>query len=208
MPASITADRIRRRLATTKIPSNPLAVDFTHLEARIPESIVERLRSELRPAAVLVPIIERQNGLTVLLTKRAAALKYHAGQISFPGGGMEPEDSGIKATALRETYEEVGIPAVEIEIAGFLDPSVTVTGYAVTAVVGLLNPSFQVTLDYHEVARVFEVPLEFLMDDRNVVYGEHSYEGEQIPVASYNFEEYRIWGSTAAIILKLRKFLF
>ena len=136
---AISAVEIRRRLAATRMPADPLAVDMTDISNRMPESVIRDLATNLRPAGVLIPIIERRDNLCVLLTERSANLRHHAGQVSFPGGGMEPGDADIRATALREAHEEVGIQPHEVDIAGFLDPTPTVTGFAVTPVLKLVR---------------------------------------------------------------------
>ena len=133
MPPRLSIDAIRSSLAATELPGDPVDVDLSDLGRRLPADYADRIAAGLRPAGVLVPIVERRAGLTVLLTERSTDLKQHAGQVSFPGGGMEPHDTDIVATALRETHEEVGIEPDLVDIAGFLRPRPTVTGYAVTA---------------------------------------------------------------------------
>ena len=122
---------------------------------------------EIRSAAVLVPVVKRKHGLTVLFTRRTAHLNDHAGQISFPGGRSEPGDADAAETALREAAEEIGLAPAQVEVLGELPEYVTVTGYRVTPVVGLVTPPLELRLDEFEVAEVFEVPLEFLLDPAN-----------------------------------------
>jgi 8-oxo-dGTP pyrophosphatase MutT (NUDIX family) len=129
----------------------------------------------VKRAAVLVPVIERPEGFSVLFTRRTAHLSSHAGQISFPGGREEPGDPDAVACALRETEEEIGLARSFVEVAGMLDLYVTVTGYAVTPVVGFVRPGFELTPDRHEVAEVFEAPLAFLMDAKNHKRGARSW---------------------------------
>tara|TARA_Y100000588_G_scaffold293251_1_gene312859 strand:+ start:615 stop:1259 length:645 start_codon:yes stop_codon:yes gene_type:complete len=207
MSNALTIDQLQNRLKTTQSPADPLAVEFEHLGSPLPEAVVSSIRDDLQPAAVLIPIIQRQNGLMVLLTERSSALKYHAGQVSFPGGRMEPDDECITTTALRETYEEVGIAPSQVEVFGYLPPCATVTGYAVTAVIGLIMPGHAIALDSAEVAEAFEVPMEFLLAEGNVTYDEYDYKGGRVPVATYDFEGHKIWGVTAGIILNLREIL-
>jgi len=152
-----------------------------------------------------VPIIERPDALTVLLTERAAHLKHHPGQISFPGGRMEAADRDLVDTALRETREEVGIHRRAIDVAGFLSPLPTVTGYAVTPVVGLVRADISLRLDESEVADAFEVPLEFLLDPSNQARTLRAYRGVEIPVIAFDYGPRRIWGATAAMIVALQK---
>jgi 8-oxo-dGTP pyrophosphatase MutT (NUDIX family) len=157
----------------------------------------------LRPSAVLIPIVERHDGLTVLLTERAADLTHHAGQISFPGGGMEAGDQDLAATALREAEEEVGLRSFDVEIAGFLAPLPTISGFAVTPVVGLVNAAAQLTLDSREVAAAFEVPLEFLLNTDNQQHSMRTVGGVEVPVIAYHYEQWKIWGATASMIVSL-----
>lgn len=207
MSDSLTADRIRRRLAGTRIPADPLAVDFTHMGNPMPAEMVARLRPSLRAAGVLIPIVKRPEAPSVLLTERSADLKHHAGQVSFPGGGMEDYDDDIVATALRETHEEVGIQPAEIDIAGYLEPVATITGYAVTCVIGLVEPSVRLVRDPVEVEEIFEVPLSFLMDRRNAELTEREYEGTRFPVVTYHYAGHRIWGATAGMLVALSELL-
>lgn len=204
---AISAAEIRRRLSVTRMPKDPLAVDMTDISARMPRSVVRELTSNLRPAGVLIPIIERREVLHVLLTERSADLTHHAGQVSFPGGGMEAHDEDIAATALREAHEEVGIRPHEVDIAGFLNPTPTVTGFAVTPVVGFVRETFELRVDPGEVVRAFEVPLDFLMDFRNEEHSERDFQGARVPVVTFHYEEQRIWGATARMLITLRRLL-
>ncbi|MDF1736281.1 MAG: CoA pyrophosphatase [Minwuia sp.] len=157
----------------------------------------------LKPAAVLVPIIDRPEGPTVLLTRRTAHLSSHAGQISFPGGRAEPEDPSPEITALRETEEEVGIDREIIEIVGRLDTYRTVTNYAVTPVVGIVRPGFAPSPDPYEVAEVFETPLAFLLDSRNHLRHSGWFNGTPRRWWAMPFGEYYIWGATAGMLMNL-----
>ena len=159
------------------------------------------------PAAVLVPIVNRPDGLMVLLTLRSAGLPEHAGQISFPGGRVEADDASVAQAALREAKEEVGLLAERVAILGELTAYETVTGYRVTPVVGWVEPPFELTLDPIEVADVFEAPLSFLVDEQNRrrqvrMFGETRVEFWAIP-----YGERYIWGATAAMILILERTL-
>lgn len=202
--ADITIQQIREKLARTRMPSDPVQVTLPPEVPRWPASLVAELTEELVPAGVLIPIIERAAGLSVLLTQRSADLQHHASQISFPGGRMESADRHILDTALRETREEVGIHPREVEVAGYLDPAPTVTGYAVTPVVGLVNSAFTLIIDRSEVDHAFEVPFSFVMDSRNQEYSERDVRGRKVPVVEFNFEHRRIWGATASMLIALR----
>lgn len=156
----------------------------------------------LTPAAVLVPLIERQEGYTVLLTQRTAHLEHHAGQISFPGGRAEEGDASPVETALREAEEEIGLQRQHVvEIAGFLDLYQTVTGFLVTPVVGLVTPPFELRLDAFEVAEAFEVPLEFILDPRHHEHRSMLYKGQQRRYYVIPYEDRFIWGATAAMLV-------
>ncbi len=166
-------------------------------------------------AAVLVPLVMRDDGLHVLLTQRTAHLRDHAGQISFPGGRAEPEDADAVATALRETEEEVGLARSHIEVIGQLPVYATVTSYVVTPVVALVRPGFTLAPDSFEVAEAFEVPLRFLMTPAH--HQRHSIELDgqarhflAMPWQggrAVNQAPYFIWGATAAMLRNLYRFL-
>ena len=171
-----------------------------------PAEMRDALTGLLKPAGVLVPLMERAQGdLHVLLTQRSAALKLHAGQISFPGGRMEEADADIAATALRETHEEVGIPREQVSVIGYLDPMPTVTGYAVTATVGIVEAGTTVIVDQSEVEYAFEVPLSFLLAEENAVMVEREVYGKMLRMVEFHYENQRIWGATAMLIQQFIK---
>ena len=163
--------------------------------------------SNPKPAAVLVPLVQHRHGTTVLLTQRTDHLHHHPGQVSFPGGRMEEHDSDVVETALRETQEEVGIPPESVAVIGYLPPMPTVTGYAVSAVVGLVSEQLSLEIDHTEVEYAFEVPLEFLLDPRNERALEREYRGRRIPTVEFHYEGEHIWGATAHMLVELRKIL-
>ena len=154
-------------------------------------------------AAVLVPLLQREEGLSVLLTQRTNHLRDHAGQISFPGGRMDPEDSGPNDTALRESEEEIGLDRNRVEVIGHMPQYLTVSGYSVTPVVGLVQAQAEYVLDEFEVADVFEVPLEFLMDPAN--HQVRMWQSEQGSRRFYAmpYENRFIWGATAGMLRNL-----
>ncbi len=173
-------------------------------------------RPEATAAAVLVPLVQRDDGLHVLLTRRTDHLRDHAGQISFPGGRTEAEDLDAEATARREAEEEVGLKPEVVEAIGRLPVYTTVTHFVVTPVVALVQPSFELALDSFEVAEAFEVPLAFLMNPANHRRHVYPYEGGQrqflsMPWHGNGFDgqprEYFIWGATAAMLRNLYGFL-
>ena len=162
-------------------------------------------------AAVLIPLVVQDDGLHVLLTRRAEHLRDHAGQVSFPGGRSEPEDAGPAATALREASEEVGLPVDRVEVIGQMPTYTTVTHYVVTPVVGLVHPPFELVVDPLEVAEAFEVPLAFLMDPSNHRRHVFHFDGGQRQFLSMPWQgasvEYFIWGATAAMLRNLYGYL-
>jgi len=154
-------------------------------------------------AAVLIPLLLKSDGLSVLLTQRTDHLHDHAGQISFPGGRMDPSDFDPNHTALRESEEEIGLNPQGVEIIGHLPQYLTVSGYSVTPVVGLVKPQAEYALDAFEVADVFEVPLHFLMDPAN--HQVRVWESNQGRRRFYSmpYENRFIWGATAGMLRNL-----
>jgi len=160
------------------------------------------------PAAVLIPLVARAEGPCVLLTQRTAHLYDHAGQISFPGGRVEPTDADAVAAALRETEEETGLQSSHIEVLGSMAPYRTATGFVVTPVAALVQPGFTLAPDSFEVAEVFEVPLAFLMDPAN--HRRHRATLADGTVRNYYsmpWKGYFIWGATAAMLRNLYRLL-
>lgn len=167
-------------------------------------------------AAVLVPLVERPQGLQVLLTRRTDHLRDHAGQISFPGGRVELHDSDVVEAALREAREEVGLQADRSRVLGSLPPYATITNFIVTPVVALLPAPTALVLDSFEVAEAFEVPLEFLMTPSHHRRHALDFEGQRREFLSMPWHgpghdgverEYFIWGATAAMLRNLYRFL-
>lgn len=154
-------------------------------------------------AAVLVPIVDHEAGLSVLLTQRASHLKNHAGQISFPGGRVESADEGPLGAALRETEEEIGLSRQHVTVAGYLDPQLVLTGFWVTPVVGFVRPGFELKLDRREVDTTFEVPLAHILDPVNHQWRERKLGETSVRVYDIPYGEHRIWGATAAMLMAL-----
>jgi 8-oxo-dGTP pyrophosphatase MutT (NUDIX family) len=176
----------------------------TPWEPELPEDLRARLAS-LRRAAVLIPLVQRPDGLTVLLTQRTAHLSNHPGQVSFPGGRAEDEDSSPIETALRETEEEIGLHRRHVEIVGVLPDYVTATGYVVTPVIGMVTPPFELIAESNEVEEIFEVPLRFLMDGLN--HQRMSFDlpdgGGRRSFYAMPYERFFIWGATAGMLRNL-----
>jgi len=188
----------RQPLTDGKRGDHELNPDFTTATAA---------EEKLVPAAVLVPMVERREGITVLLTQRTNHLAHHAGQVSFPGGHVEDDDGSPEETALRETEEEVGLHRRHVEVIGRLDQYRVRTGFSVTPVVGLVTPPFDVKPDPFEVAEVFEVPLEFLMDPANHERHSREYKGEERQFYAMPYNGFYIWGATAGMLVNLSKVL-
>lgn len=158
-------------------------------------------------AAVLVPIVDHENGLTVLLTQRASTLKNHPGQISFPGGRIEPTDLNPLEAALRETEEEIGLTREYITFAGYLEPQLVLTGYWVTPVVAFVQPGFALRLDHREVETAFEVPLAHIVDPLNHRARTRELGAVTVQVYDIPYQNHNIWGATAGMLLSLYKLL-
>lgn len=168
-----------------------------HPEADFP------LRMPGRPAAVLLPIVEREEQLTMLFTQRASHLKHHAGQISFPGGKQEPFDIDLQSTALRETHEEIGLTGKNIEVIGSLPMFRTVSKFEVVPYVSIVTPPFTLDLDENEVAEVFEVPLTYLLDQQNHLIHWVKRKDNKHPVYFIQWHNKNIWGATASFVRHL-----
>lgn len=154
------------------------------------------------PAAVLVPLVANGGGFGVLLTRRTPHLSNHAGQVSFPGGRIEADEDAV-AAALRETEEEVGLPARRIELVGRLDDYITGTGFRITPLVGIVEAPLDLVADPFEVAEIFEAPLDYILDPANHQRCERMVNGRQRPYHAIPYGTHYIWGATAGILINL-----
>ena len=166
-----------------------------------PDDIDEN--TAIREAAVLVPLIEHEDGIHVLLTERSGDLSSHAGQVAFPGGRIDPEDDGPVDAALREAEEEVGLDRSFVNVVGFLDAYETGTRFRVVPVVGFVKPGFELTLNPGEVDEAFEVPLAFLMDPENHARHSATWKGKRRTFYAMPYNGHYIWGATAGMIVNL-----
>lgn len=193
--------RLRTALAGTSEAGQRPLVDLEW--PKLVQRALKPLLSNLREAAVLVPILKRPEGYSVLLTRRADTLRNHKGQVSFPGGRRDPEDASLAACALREAQEEVGLPPENVEIIGYLGDYPTTTRYRVTPVVALVTPPAQFAFDAGEVAAVFEVPLSVLLDASRYESKILTREGLNVPFFEIHHGGHRIWGATAGMLRDL-----
>lgn len=197
-------DLLRKRLHRVPQEASLVATIGDHdLTPELREEIdADRI---LRAAAVLVPIVERPEGETVLLTVRTDHLDDHPGQVAFPGGRVDEGDAGPAQTALREAEEEIGLGREFVEVLGALDIYETRTGFSITPVVGMVAPGFELVLDDFEVAEAFEVPLAFFLDPANHTMDSRIWKGAMRHYYDMPYDGFRIWGATAAMLVNLYK---
>jgi 8-oxo-dGTP pyrophosphatase MutT (NUDIX family) len=205
----MTVDEIVRRVrARSDRLASGLPVEQLPVDSDFSLSGVEPRPTVFSPAAVLVPLVTRDSGVTVLLTQRTADMPSHAGQIAFPGGRRQPEDADAAATALREAYEEIGLERRFVEIIGAVDQYVTGTAFEITPVVGLVTPGFTTRADPREVAEIFEVPLDHFLDEKNhKVDSRKTPQGTTRPYYAMPYGERYIWGATAGMLKNLQYIL-
>ncbi|QDF75392.1 MULTISPECIES: CoA pyrophosphatase [Shewanella] len=170
---------------------------------QLPTDTGPQTHRSLRQAAVLVPLIQTGSELELLLTRRPDHLRAHPGQISFPGGKVEQSDLNYTDTALREAFEEIALPRDNVEVLGQYPMFNTFTGFAIAPIIGVVREEFQPILDPGEVDELFRVPLSFLMDPANRIKRQFSRRGVHYPVYFIPYEDYFIWGATAAMIDRL-----
>jgi 8-oxo-dGTP pyrophosphatase MutT (NUDIX family) len=195
-----TLDVIRDRLAVPRAPRDPRARLLGNIDGPISPALREILERPGRPASVLLTLIERAAGPTVLFTERAAHLKDHAGQVSLPGGRIAAGETAAEA-ALREAQEEVGLPPANVDVIGSLDEFLTGTGFSVLPVIGVVTDcDFIARPDPREVAGVFEVPLAVILDRSSLNVGYFERHGSRILTYELLYGGRRIWGATAAVL--------
>ncbi len=199
--------RIRTRLAGTGPGTHSRDPWLAGLPPELSTHFHHLIPAQPTPAAVLVPIVDHPDGLTVLLTQRGADLKHHAGQISFPGGRLEPSDADALAAALRETEEEIGLERGFVEVVGYLPDHLIISGYRVTPVVGFVRPGFELKLDTTEVTEAFEVPLRFVLDPAHHKARRRQLGEGEIEVYDIPYGERNIWGATAGMLMTLYRLL-
>jgi len=197
-PLRARIEALLRDTAPGRDPEFPYAAQFSSDQI---ELLRKLLPEHPARAAVLVPLVERPAGLQVLLTQRASHLKHHAGQISFPGGRIEPADAGPWEAALREAQEEIGLEPGYVTRAGYLQDHLVISGFRVTPAVAFVRPGFDLRLDRSEVEDVFEVPLEFVLDPRNHLPRDRSVAGHTIVTHEIPYEGRHIWGATASMLI-------
>ena len=198
---------IQSRLAGSSPGGDP-ALSLTAGMTPEQTAVVRRnLPRDYARAAVLIPLVERPAGLTVLLTQRASHLTNHAGQISFPGGRIESSDEGPLAAALREAHEEIGLDPSKVTLAGYLHDHLVITGFLVTPVVGFVTTDFELRLDRTEVDDAFEVPLAFILDKANHRPRERTFAGVTFQTHDIPYVNRNIWGATAGMLVSLGRLL-
>ena len=201
----LTCELIMKRLNAFEPEPEPVSNDNAEVGKRARPGKEPWVRGDgtLKPAAVLVPLVARDDGLTVLLTRRTDHLHNQAGQISFPGGRVDSTDRDTLHTALRETEEEIGLDSAAIEVVGRLADYIVGTGYLVSPIVGLIKPPFALTPHEDEVAEIFEAPLDYVLDPANFVRHSREYGGSQRFYYAVTWNGHYIWGATAGMLRHL-----
>jgi len=193
--------RILRRFAGTQPLHDATDWRVLGLDSERSRRLQRHLPQNPVPAAVLVPLIDRPEGLTILLTERASQLANHAAQISFPGGRLEPSDPDFASAALREAQEEIGLDPAHVEVFGYLPDHVVISGFRVTPVLSLVTPPFELAINAGEVANVFEVPVDYLFDAANHKARLRRVGDEDMLLYDITWNERNIWGATAGMLL-------
>ncbi|MCE0506334.1 CoA pyrophosphatase [Roseivivax sp. GX 12232] len=193
MPGSDDLTRLRRALDAAAAPSSDFDLN-AGAKAALPPT------RKLRPAGVLVPLIDSPEGLRLILTKRSSKLKHHPGQIAFPGGKVDPTDAGPEDAALRETEEEIGLPRASVSLLGALPVHETVTGFAMAPFVGLVTGPFAPRAEPGEVAEIFSLPFAHVTEAARFSVQSRRWRGERRHYFTVPYGPYYIWGATARIL--------
>jgi 8-oxo-dGTP pyrophosphatase MutT (NUDIX family) len=196
MPVSVADLRERVLRSVHPLGTEPGGQGWNHDDMRLLIGAGPR-----RPAAVLLALVDRGDALHVLLTRRTDSLSNHAGQVSFPGGAIDPGDADAVAAALRETREEIGIDTGLVEPIGYLDTFETISSYRITPVVAWLDPGYLAVPNPYEVAEVFEVPLAHFLDPAKKRSVRMKFQGHEREIHEFFYAGQRIWGATAAMLL-------
>jgi len=200
-------ERILRRFAGTQPRHEPTDWRVLGVDAEGSQRLVRHFPTDPVPAAVLVPLVDRPDGMTVLLTQRASQLARHAAQIAFPGGRVDDTDADLASAALREAREEIGLEPARVQVFGYLPDHVVISGFRVTPVLGLVTPPFSLELNPHEVAGAFEVPLEHVLDSANHKARLRKVGDEEMLLYDIPWEGQHIWGATAGMLLTFVRML-
>lgn len=183
----------------------PLQDTFDQFTQVVSERLSDHKRRVLtgvtfRPAAVLIPLFEKNGEPHLLFTRRTNTVKHHKGQISFPGGAVDPEDAGPLEAALRETHEEVGVKPRDVAVLGKADDMLTVTNFLVTPYVGVIPHPYDYTINEHEIDEIIEIPLFHLLEKKDFEEGEREYKGKMYRIYYYHYGQYTVWGVTGQIL--------
>lgn len=200
-------ERILRRFTGTQPRHELTDWRVLGIDAEGSRRLARHFPSNPVPAAVLFPLVDRPGGLTVLLTQRASQLARHAAQIAFPGGRVEDTDADVAGAALREAHEEIGLEPARVQVFGYLPDHAVISGFRVTPVLGLVTPPFSLQLNPHEVAGVFEVPLDHVLDRANHKARLRKVGDEEMLLYDIPWEGQNIWGATAGMLLTFVRML-
>lgn len=200
-------ERILRRFAGTQPQHDLTDWRVLGVDAERSQRLARHFPKDPAPAAVLFPLVDRPAGMTVLLTQRASEMARHAAQIAFPGGRVDDTDADVASAALREAREEIGLAPDRVQVFGYLPDHVVISGFRVTPVLGLVTPPFSLELNPHEVAGVFEVPLEHVLDSANHKARLRRVGDEDMLLYDIPWEGQNIWGATAGMLLTFVRML-